>query len=88
MSRIDVENSKYHEKEEHAEGDFSRAELLKARVILRRLRFLETQMRINSGTTDPSSSASLHTAQEADGLEWLLGPDGVDFLAPIDESKR
>jgi hypothetical protein len=87
MSRIDVENSKYREKAEHRKGDFTRPELLKARRLLRRLRFLETQMRINA-KNDTASSAAIHTAEEADALEWALGRDGLDFLAPIKEEKQ
>lgn len=89
MSRIDVKNSKYHEAAEHAEGEFTRSELLKCRYMLRRLRFLETQIRENGGLKDGSASGgAMHAELECEGLEWLLGPDGVNFLGPIDESKR
>lgn len=84
MTRIDVENTKYHEKKEHEAGDFTRAELLKARRLMRRLRFLETQMRLNADKDDAASNAALHTAEEAEALEWALGPNGLDFLAPVE----
>jgi hypothetical protein len=91
MSRIDVENTKYHERRDLKIGpkrsdDFTRSEMLKIHRLLRRLRFLETQMRLKAGS-DPTSSAAIHTAEEADALEWVLGRDGLDFLAPIKESK-
>lgn len=94
MTRIDVDNSRYHERDDLNIGpsksdDFTRAEILKARYMLRRLRFLETQIRENGGLKSGSSSGgAAHAEWEVDGLEWLLGPDGVDFLAPIDESER
>lgn len=89
MTRIDVENSKYHEKQDMEEGEFTRPELLRCRYMLRRLRFLETQIAQNGGLKDGAANGgAAHAEWEVEGLEWLLGPDGVDFLAPVDESKR
>lgn len=89
-SRIDVENTKFREREDLRIGngeddDFTRSEVLRIRNVLRRLRFLETQMRLNEKEkgADVATSAALHTAQEAEGLEFILGPDGIDYLAPV-----
>lgn len=90
MTRIDVENSKYHETPDlEADGEFTRAELLRCRYILRRLRFLETQIARNGGLKDGGANGgAVHAELEVEALEWVLGPDGVDFLAPIAEPGR
>ena len=88
MTRIDVENSRYHE-DDSAKEEFTRAELLRCRYMLRRLRFLETQIAQNGGLKDGAANGgAAHAEWEVEGLEWLLGPDGVNFLAPVDESRR
>ena len=84
MTRIDVANSKYHEKERHETDEFTRAELLHCRYLLRRLRFLETQIRENGGLKDGAANGgAAHAEWEVAGLEWVLGPDGVNFLGPV-----
>lgn len=86
MTRIDVENSRYHEKEDMEDGEFTRTELLRARYMLRRLRFLETQIAKSGGLKDGGDNGgAAHAEWEVEGLEWLLGPDGVNFLAPVVE---
>lgn len=87
MTRIDVENSRYHENDS-AKEEFTRPELLRCRYMLRRLRFLETQIAQNGGLRDGSANGgAVHAELEVEGLEWLLGPDGIGFLAPVVEGK-
>lgn len=79
--RVPEEDSAYKEGE-HARDEFSQSELQHARALLRRLRFLEAQVRANEN--DPVRAASggaLFAVMESQALEWALGPDGINFLA-------
>lgn len=79
--RVDASRSIYHEADS-ASGEFSREELKRSRLILRRLRFLEAQVRESGGLQNGSASGGAVFAElEVEALEWILGPDGIDFLA-------
>lgn len=81
--RVDASLSAYHEAE-GATTEFNKAELRRARLLLRRLRFLEAQIRENGGLDSTSGSGGAAFAEwEVEALEWALGPDGLDFLGPI-----
>lgn len=81
--KVDVTQSVYHESA-NARNEFSRVELRRARYLLRRLRFLEAQVRENGGMGEASGSGgAVHAEWEVEALEWALGPDGIDFLGPI-----
>lgn len=79
--RVDPSKSVYHENTE-ARKEFSTQELRRCRLLLRRLRFLEANIRDNGGLENGSASGGAAFAEwEVEALEWILGPDGVDFLA-------
>jgi hypothetical protein len=81
--RVDPNKSAYHEADS-ATNEFNRIELRRARLLLRRLRFLEAQIRENGGLDNGASSGGAAFAEwEVEALEWVLGPDGIDFLAPV-----
>lgn len=70
--KIDVSKSVYHEVD-NVNAEFSRAELKKARVLLRRLRFLEQQVRETGGLKSGEASGGAGWAEwESDALEWAL----------------
>lgn len=71
--KVDAAQSVYQERR-NANRDFTRRELKRLRCLLRRLRFLEAQMRTH---TEPNDGA-LFTEWEAEALEWIL--DEVGFL--------
>lgn len=81
MSRIDVARSEYHEAP-GARNDFNKKELRSLRLLLRRLRFLETQVRESGGLKDGAASGGAAFAEwEEEALAFVLGPDGLGFLA-------
>lgn len=81
--RIDASKSAYHEAAT-AREEFSRRELKHARILLRRLRFLETQIRLTGGLADGSASGGAAFAEwEVEALEWALTEIG--FLADSTE---
>jgi len=81
--KVDASQSVYHESA-GARSEFNRVELRRARYLLRRLRFLEAQVRENGGMADAGGSGgAVHAEWEVEALEWVLGPDGIDFLGPI-----
>lgn len=81
--KVDASKSVYHEAD-GATDEFNRVELRRARYLLRRLRFLEAQVRENGGMRDASGSGgAVHAEWEVEALEWALGPDGLDFLGPV-----
>lgn len=83
--RIDVSKTKYFECKS-AEEDFSEVELRRLRLILRRLRFLETQVREKGGLNNPDATGGAAFAEyEVEALEWLLAE--VGYLAE-DERDR
>lgn len=76
--KIDVSLSVYHE-DANARNEFDRRELKHLRLLLRRLRFLEQQVRESGGLANPSASGGAAFAEmEADALEWIL--KDVGFL--------
>lgn len=70
--RVDVSKSAYHEAES-AKQEFNRMELRRLRLLLRRLRFLETQVRESGGLTNGGGSGGAAFAEwEVEALEWVL----------------
>lgn len=70
--RVDVDQSAYHEAPE-ARNEFTKPELRRLRLLLRRLRFLETQVRETGGLRDGSGSGGAAFAEwEVEALEWIL----------------
>lgn len=79
---VDASKSAYHEAP-GADSEFDQTELRRARLLLRRLRFLEHKVRESGGLADPSGSGGGAFAEmEVEALEWVLGPEGIDYLAP------
>lgn len=76
--RVDVDQSVY---EEHAEArdEFNKTELKRLRLLLRRLRFLEQQIRETGGLENGKGSGGAAFAEwEVEALEWIL--EEVGFL--------
>lgn len=71
--RVDPDKSVYHEAPD-VERNFNRAELRRCRMLLRRLRFLEDQIRRSGGLVDggKDSGGAAFTEWEAEALEWAL----------------
>lgn len=94
--KVDASKSVYHEAPT-ARQDFSRAELRRLRLLLRRLRFLESQVRESGGLSNPNSNGGAAFAEwEVEALEWVLkdlgflpehnlpvGHDGLPLEAPV-----
>lgn len=77
--RVDISKSAYHEDPE-ARSEFSKDEWDRCRLLLRRLRFLEHQVRETGGLSAPSGSGGAAFAEmEIKALEWIL--EEVGFLA-------
>lgn len=77
--RVDVDQSS-HRESATARKDFDKDELKKLRVLLRRLRFLEAQVRANGGLQSIGGSGGAAFAEwEHDALEFVLTEIG--FLA-------
>lgn len=77
--RVDPNDSAHHEATGVAD-EFSQEEVLLARVLLRRLRFLETKVRDDMRSPNPGSNGGVVFAErEAAALEWALTEIG--FLA-------
>lgn len=80
--KIDVSKSQYHE-DPKARYEFSRRELRSLRLLLRRLRFLEAQVRETGGLESGSGSGGAAFAEwEVEALEWVL--TDVGFLQERD----
>lgn len=77
--RVDPAESEYHEHPD-ARREFNRQELRSARLLLRRLRFLEKQVR-DTGGIESGSGGAAFAEWEMIALEWVLGKDGINFLA-------
>lgn len=77
--KIDVDLSIYHE-DPSARADFNRRELRRLRLILRRLRFLEAQVRETGGVASSDANGGAAFAEwEVEALEWILSE--VGFLS-------
>lgn len=86
--KVDVDKSIYHEAAD-ASDEFNRTELRRARLLLRRLRFLEQQIRESGGMGSGSANGGAAFAEwEVEALEWVLGPDGINFLAPVERTPQ
>jgi len=72
--RTDPSLSVFHEAPT-AREEFTREEIKRCRLLLRRLRFLEAKVRENGGLAG-SSGASGWAEMEADALEWILRDNG------------
>jgi len=72
--RTDPNLSEFHEAPT-AQDEFTRDEIKRCRLLLRRLRFLEAKVRENGGLAG-SSGASGWAEMEADALEWILRDNG------------
>lgn len=83
--KVDVNQSRYHEAPE-ARNEFNRAEIRRLRLLLRRLRFLEAQVRESGGLSDGSGSGGAAFAEwEVEALEWLMTE--VGFLPERDDDE-
>ena len=72
MSHVDPSLSAFHEDPE-AKTMFDRMELRRLRLLLRRLRFLEAQVRETGGMADGNASGGAAFAEwEIEALEWVL----------------
>lgn len=83
--KVDVANSAYHEAP-GAKDEFDRRELRHLRLLLRRLRFLETKTALEGGM-DSADSGAVFAAWEMEAMEWLLKevgflPDGITETTP------
>lgn len=85
--RTDPAQSQFHE-DAGARNEFNRQELKRARLLLRRLRFLESKIATTGGLADETANGgAAFTEWEAEALEWVLGPDGIGFLETTGEQK-
>ena len=70
--KVDATKSRYHELPDASE-EFSTAELRRLRLLLRRLRFLESQIKSSGGLSNGNASGGAAFAEwEVDALEWVL----------------
>lgn len=77
--KVDVSKSVYEEAPD-ARDDFNRTELRRLRLLMRRLRFLEAQVRDVGGLQDGNGSGGAAFAEwEVEALEWLLH-DEMGFI--------
>lgn len=77
--KVDVSKSRYHE-DPAAKEDYNRKELRRLRLLLRRLRFLEQQVRESGGLSDGGANGGAAFAEwEVEALEFALTELG--FLA-------
>lgn len=76
--KVDATSSRYQESPD-ARLEFNRRELRRCRLLLRRLRFLETKADQENFADANNSGGSAFAEWEAEALEWLLTE--VGFLA-------
>jgi len=70
--KVDVSKSAYHEAPE-ARNEFTKAELRRLRLLLRRLRFLEAQVNVNGGLKNSGGSGGAAFAEwEVEALAFAL----------------
>lgn len=79
--RVDPSLSEYHESVA-ARDSLDTTELWHCRALLRRLRFLEAQLRERP---DAAGDSAMFAAREMEALAWML--NDVEFLA-TDETRR
>lgn len=78
--RVDTTKSTYHERPD-AREEYDSRELKRLRLLLRRLRFLESQIAERGGIAAEDASGGAAFAEwEVEALEWVL--DEMEFLAP------
>lgn len=82
--KVDAQNSIYQEAST-AKDEFTREELKHLRFMLRRLRYLDQQVRDTGGIAS-GSGGGVHAEMERDALAWLL-TDEVPFLETREEGK-
>lgn len=82
--RVDVSRSAYHEAAT-ARNEFTKAELRRLRLLLRRLRFLETNVAKTGGMEKSASGGAAFAEWEIEALEWVL--TDVGFLEERDRSR-
>lgn len=83
--KVDVKNSKYREIP-RVESEFSAEEIRHLRLLLRRLRFLETQIAASGGLSAASASGGAAFAEwEEAALGWTLTEIG--YLQEQDSDK-
>lgn len=82
--RVDISKSVYREAPT-AKHEFSSKELRRLRLLLRRLRFLEAQVRETGGLANGGSSGgAAFTEWEIEALEWVLTDVGfLDEKQPV-----
>ena len=68
--KVDPDQSVYHEAD-NALSEFSREEIGHLRYLLRRLRFLEAQVRETGGRAS-GRAGGIHAELEVEALEWIL----------------
>lgn len=69
--KVDASQSKFHEVADLSE--FSKPEVKHLKLLLRRLRFLEDQVRRSGGLSSPGGSGGAVFAEmEMEALEWIL----------------
>lgn len=68
--KVDADQSVYHEADT-AVDEFDRDEIAHLRYMLRRLRFLEAQVRETGGRAS-GRGGGIHAELEVQALEWLL----------------
>lgn len=81
--RVDASLSIYHEAPS-ASAEFTKTELRRCRLLLRRLRFLEAKVRDGAGIAEGDGGASF-SEWEIEATEWVL--DEMGFLAERKEEK-
>lgn len=69
--KVDPSKSRYQEHPE-ARDEFTTAELRRLRLLLRRLRFLETKVRSTGGLAGGRSGGAAFAEWEVEALEWVL----------------
>jgi hypothetical protein len=83
MTKVDTSLSRYRERDD-AKDEFNRHELRRCRQLLRRLQYLEAQVRDRGGLADPTGNGGAAFAEfEVECLEWVLTE--IEFLETIGE---
>lgn len=84
--KVDSSKSAYREHPD-AEREFSRVELRRGRLLLRRLQFLEAQVQMSGGLKNGGTSGGAAFAEwEIEALEWVLR-DELGFVEMKERKK-